>query len=641
MAATASIQVLLKFYAIKQNSPFILYNDFCSYIKRYAQHNVEEQAYLVPYLGNAEPQVAKELESLIETQQVVILNKDSPKQTIFVSSFIATKLAERYKEIDANSNTPFPTIADLPKHTPHEILSKQNSSDIISTLIEKQQKDDKHIYALIAANDISPIIFPGSVPVSVLINASINKIRTMLRKEEFHDYFLKKLRISNPGKEISAKNFFAQFVLKPNDTLKAMQTTGDNFYFWSQLCYFIKKDYEKVKDFTQEDINILQSVSVAEIVMSCYKNESQKNLQRETALNNLKNVMQKPPYYFTMDTILKFTDSRGVPLYGQFSDADLKKFLEKETTDSEANELPALLVFRVESGLRYFIYKDKVIPLVVRLCNEAHDSVSDSITRKWFFTLKDFNKLPEMKDDASFNHQLEAEIRTLSPVLYSLLNANFLPILNLEMTKISATGAQISIFSGDQMLPLSTLLMLNRNDILSNARIMLPFWYTIPLVSWVLSFLFKKPKSKKTGAKKSVENEVQQTEKSEEEQTHKNKTTKPRSRKDALIEAAEKVEKHYVPEGSSLERELNAYRKQWNKMITKEANLNLTEDVNSLIRDYTRKVLRTISAISFTADRIQNLAETLVNTPNMQKITEHDSLYMYVQLYMVFLVKNM
>ena len=86
---------------------------------------------------------------------------------------------------------------------------------------------------------------------------------------------------------------------------------------------------------------------------------------------------------------------------------------------------------------------------------------------------------------------------------------------------------------------------------------------------------------------------------------------------------------------------MNSYKKQWNRMLTKQAYLNLTEDVNSLIRDYMRKVLRTISGQSFTIDRIQDLAETLCKTPNMQKITDQDSLYVYVQLYMIYLVKNL
>ena len=71
-----------------------------------------------------------------------------------------------------------------------------------------------------------------------------------------------------------------------------------------------------------------------------------------------------------------------------------------------------------------------------------------------------------------------------------------------------------------------------------------------------------------------------------------------------------------------------------------EAYNNLTEDVNSLIRDYTRRVVKSLSASSFTRERVENLAKTLVNTPNMQKIKEDKALTEYVILYMLRLVSN-
>jgi hypothetical protein len=93
-----------------------------------------------------------------------------------------------------------------------------------------------------------------------------------------------------------------------------------------------------------------------------------------------------------------------------------------------------------------------------------------------------------------------------------------------------------------------------------------------------------------------------------------------------------------VPEGSTIDRELKAYEMQWNKMLDKTARENLTEDVNLLIRDYLRKIIRTLKGSNFDLARVQNLAETLVKLPGMQKITDHGQLYMYVQLYIVRLL---
>ena len=636
MAATSNIAILLKHLASKQKTPFIIYKEFCDYMKRYAQHNVEELPELVSYLGSPEQTIDKELAPYIESKRVVILDEDSPKKAIFVTSFFNTKFAERYKEIQGNAAIPFPTVLDFPKQAPLEILDKQNSQDVIFALLSNQDKNDKKIYSIILPNNITPVIFPGNVPVQILVDAAMEKIRRMLKKEEYHDYYLKKLRISNPGKELSSKNFFTEFITKPDVALRSLESAGDSFYFWNQLCYFIKQDYEKVKDFTQEDINVLQSVHIAEIVVSFYKNEAQQNLQRETAIKTLQSCLTKPPYYFSMDTILKFTDTKGIPLYGQYTEKDLKAFLQKETTESTNNELPALLVLKTDDDSRYFIYKNNVIPLILRLASDAHTDINEKLTKDWFKKLQNFEKLPEMNEEKAFNDRLEDELRLESPVLYSLLTSNFLPILNIEFQQNSIAGAQGSIFEGDELISYAGILQLNRIEILENAKILLPIWYTIPIISWLIALF-----TKKSTKKKKTQNKSKKIVKNPEEETNETVKQKPISKKDELIKAAKKIETSFVPEGSTIEAELVTYKKQWNKMISKEANNNLTEDVNALIRDYMRKVLRTLPSKSFTADRITELATTLVNTPNMKKITERNAILQYTQLYMIYIVKNM
>ena len=142
MAATSNIAVLLKYFASKQNSAFVVYKDFADYIKRYAQHNVEEVPDLVSYLGNPESAIDKELIPLIKSKQVALIDQDPSKKQIFVTGFFNSKFADRYKEIQSNPAVPFPTITDLPKQAPLEVLNKQNSQDIVFNLMKKQDKND-------------------------------------------------------------------------------------------------------------------------------------------------------------------------------------------------------------------------------------------------------------------------------------------------------------------------------------------------------------------------------------------------------------------------------------------------------------------------------------------------------------------
>ena len=103
---------------------------------------------------------------------------------------------------------------------------------------------------------------------------------------------------------------------------------------------------------------------------------------------------------------------------------------------------------------------------------------------------------------------------------------------------------------------------------------------------------------------------------------------------------ASEIEKLIVPPDSTLDSELTSYLNEWNHLLDKTAKKNLVEDVNSLIRDYLRKILRTSSPSSFTLERIKELSYTLAKTPALQKIKDQENLQVYIQLYMLRLIKK-
>ena len=125
-----------------------------------------------------------------------------------------------------------------------------------------------------------------------------------------------------------------------------------------------------------------------------------------------------------------------------------------------------------------------------------------------------------------------------------------------------------------------------------------------------------------------------------ENQTFKS-TAKSGDRKKDLVNAARALEEKIIPQGSTLDRELHSYEHQWNMLINKKLAEDLTEDVNSLIRDYVRKTIRTLQGSSFTDERVRGLAESLAKTPSLQRIKDQEELTMYIQLYIIKLVKNL
>lgn len=634
MATSVNLSSILRNFATKQESPFVYIRDFCDYIKKYAAKNLEQQPNLVQYIEISESSLTKELEELASKHEVYLTTQGG-KPVVIVITYYSVLYANRFKDIVSNITVPFPCVTDLPKQLPVEAIEKTDASEIIPKLQQEQDVKSPVLYCMMMPRDIPAILFPACVPVQFLTRAAMAKIRHMLKKDEYHDYFQKKLRNANPTKEIGSQTFYTRFLQHPDNADQTFDFNGDAFYFWSQLCYFIRIDFEKIKDRTIEDINVLQALSICEIWMMSLKEKANAQQVREDALRELEAALARPPFFYSMDSILKIRDSKGALLYGQYNEDDLKEFLQKLTTESENNELPKILVFKVETGARYFIYKQRVFQLVVRLANEAHDTIEKDLTDKWFNSLSEYSKLPEMKDKKAFETVLKDEVRTLSPVLWSLLNANFLTMLNYENDH-SENANSFHIFSNGKLLPYSELLMLSNSSILSTAKIMLPFWHTIPILSWIMSIINSKKNEKKTRKKAIKEFSADDIP----DDTPKQSPGRYVNKKEAVIEAARNVADELVPSGSTIDRELDSYLKLWNKMITKEAHASLTEDVNSLIRDYTRKVMRTISASTFTVDRVRTLAETLVKTPNMQKIKENDALTMYVELYILRLLSN-
>lgn len=258
-----------------------------------------------------------------------------------------------------------------------------------------------------------------------------------------------------------------------------------------------------------------------------------------------------------------------------------------------------------------------------------------------------FDDLPEMKDQKSFERRLQREVEIQSPVLYALLTSSFLPLIDYEANRENdgsgLDGGKISLFENGRLIPYSEILLMNRQELLTDTKIVLPFWYTIPVISWIAKLILRPSKSRKHKTTKTAAEIYHEQEESNSREDNKEASLSQNpavSKKAALRDAARNLEGELVPSSSTLDRELSSYERTWNKLIGKTTHNNLTEDVNSLVRDYLRKVLRHLRTEGFNKERIQSLADTLVKTPALQKIGETDALDMYIQLYIIKLVKN-
>ena len=640
MATTSNLSSIIRFYAEKQNSPFIDFKNFCIYIKKYAEHHLEEQGELVKYLGDPAATVIAELQGLSE-KKIAALSTINNKRVIISLTYFAVMYAQLFKKMLEDPAIPYPTTQDAPKNFPVNAFEKVSIRDYITSLTVDHNAKSTQLFILEFSKQLPPMIMPACVPLNVIMETAQQKIRKILSGEEFRDYYLKKLRSTNPTKELAIQSFFQNYIIQPEHNFKDV-SDGDEYYLWAQLCYYIKQDFEKVQDKTADDVKILQAVEISEVYNSYLKQKFQDSRKRDEALRQLELELAKAPYFFSMNQILKFQDNAGHLLYGQFSQEDLQEFIRKMTTEGNANELPPLVIFKTDST-KYYIYKQKVLQLTIRLCNEAHDAIEQTLVKKWYSSLLDYKKLPEMTNSAAFERALEILVQEKSPVLWGLLTANFMTLLPYEK-EVDPESTSFHIFNNGKLIPLSDLLMVNNEQIYSKARARLPVTYTIPILSWIMSLINANKKKKVASEKtKIIKNDLEDSILNDTELPQHAKASssgKKQSKTSALSNKAKDIAKELIPEGSTIDRELDYLCKEWNMMLTKENKEHLTEDVNSLIRDYTRKVTRTLTATTFTKERIENLAVSLARTPSMQKIKNQEAITEYIQLYMLRLVTN-
>lgn len=222
MATTTNIQVLLKYYATRQNSAIVNVADFSEYMRRYAQHHVEEQPDLIQYLSNSLSLVKAEIAKLEEAKQVIWHSPETDKQEIIVIAYFIEKFATRYQEIKKNPVIPYPSHLYLPKNIPAEVYKKENADTFFAECLGNPENTEKSLFCIQLPRGLPTILFPSTLPITILLEIAYAKLRIKLAKEEFHEYFLKKLKIANPGKEISVKNFFTALTQKPELAMSSM-----------------------------------------------------------------------------------------------------------------------------------------------------------------------------------------------------------------------------------------------------------------------------------------------------------------------------------------------------------------------------------------------------------------------------------
>jgi len=645
MSSGTDLYTILRLYANKNRTPQVSVAVFLQFLEKYAKHYEAEREDLAYWAQDTGRKVWSELSKLAEQGKVELITDESGT-AISIHQFYVDVIQQAYRNIDESAELPLPDENSLGIVIPQNQIRSVNLEYDLPNLISQSPPEQPPILKLVFPdNGGSALILPAMIQ-KRLLEIALLKVRHYLRSHNNKEYIQHKLAPAFHGKETQLRDTLNHLLIRPFDAIRDMENSGDFIYpFWAYLCTQIKNDIKKKNDRLPEDMAALQAVSLVEVYNNFYKGKVTREKEAETAFRNLELQLEKPPYYYTIDEIIRFTDTKGVPLLGQYTQEALDQFLKTKTTTTEAKDkLPDLLIVQGHKGEKWFVKKSKILVLCFKLLGEVRPKVKTAISQRWFRLMQNYETEPAMQDEEAFEQELWELTERLSPPLVALLDDKKLYLVHTELEKgENGIPDNTRLFYKGTLVPLSELLLLKQKDLLTDVKVLLPFWYSLPIISSLIAF-FKRHSRKRKKLKKSYTTTTTPNDAIDKNTIDRKKgdestvERKQRDRRKELREVALKVRSSLIPDGHTIDSYMEELLDRWNRIINVDAKNNLTEDVNSLIRDYLRRTIRSLKNAPFTADRISNLAEALVNTPNLQKLPARESLKIYIQLYIVKLL---
>jgi hypothetical protein len=303
----------------------------------------------------------------------------------------------------------------------------------------------------------------------------------------------------------------------------------------------------------------------------------------------------------------------------------METFLKAKTADHLENELPELLIFHNLAEEQLFIKKTALLPFCFQLLTDVRIPVKNTISDRWSKLLKEYKREPAMDKNEDFEKLLTRITKNTSPILVLLLKDNKLALTYYEMKEDPQFSEFEKLFENGKLLPLSELLMLNRKTLLADILILLPFWYSITFLINIIAFFIHLGKPKY----------------SENDQDLEENPISESPRNNNLSLTLKDLAAELIPPGSTLTNALEEQEARWNTRINPKARKDLAADVNALITDRMRQLMRLSKKPRITRDFLEQTASAFVSeSAVLQQLGDQEAFIIYIKLYIINLLLN-
>ncbi|HUW41487.1 MAG TPA: hypothetical protein VMV90_10775 [Rectinemataceae bacterium] len=638
MAREIDVYQLLRAFAHRNRLSEIGYRAFADAVQRQARLSDPAEPVFRDLALNPDLVLVPKLFLLAKDKKISLQTLGNEIGSIQLPEHYTEVFFQEYRRIDENPDIPFPDEDSLKTLVPQEWIKSVSLESDLGAASDAGGEKAVSLARITFPEGLRPLVIPSAFIPDKLLEYALLKIRQYLRRGANKDYMLNKLLSAFPGKEMQLKDALTAILTRPFDAAAGLRRSNTELTYplWAYLVSAIKKDLEKKGDRTAEDQAVQQAAFLCEFYASHYRGKAQRIVEVELAQKALDASIRKAPYSYTIEEIEAFHDAKGVPIVAKIGREQLEGRLHAKTTRAEQGALPELLVLSA-GGRRVYMATDRTLHLLVRLLGEARADIRARLIEQWRRLMEDFRSTPSMVADDAFRKELETQVAARFPLVEALVSSRLLPVIYGEQAAKAELPPDLDrLFYKGDLVPLEELIGLTRKALAADVRMLLPFWYSVPILSGlarILRRLGRGPSDKPAERKAAAKIVAARPEDAPPRQPSARGQTAAQRRAE-FAAAGRKIAQSLLPSGYSLDEYLRELESHWNTLLGAEAKANLREDVESLARDYLRGVLRSMRGETFSPERVKNLAATLADSPNLLKIKNHQALELYIQLYM-------
>ena len=430
-----------------------------------------------------------------------------------------------------------------------------------------------------------------------------------------------------------------------------LSPTDFSFRLWTHLANLVLQDFKAKKEKTEQDHGVCQSAYIIGYAVFHKKGSVQKERELTEDRKGLEVQVRKAPFVFGFQELYDLKDAKGTKYSVKHSRDFIHTFLKEKTVRAGDAGVPEMV--RVHAAAQkkdYFIHRDLLVPVFLKKLAEASEDLRKAILDEWTEDLRNERTPPASRNDAALRREVEQRVKQGYPLLSALANGALLFLAGDEAKISDQAKAELAkCFAVENILrPFDELLGLSRVELLKNARMYLPFWMTMPVISGILR-LFRRifrgrrkeeaPRQQQgaaaTGAAAEDREEPRAGGGAERSAEDKQKTAAERENLLRFRRSVQSLVSTYVPKGATIDGTLAELAEKWNPLYDAAQKKNLVEDVNALVRDFLRPIRRSFVVRPPDLKRIRDLAEQLSVSKSLSQIKKRDILKRYIELYMV------